>query len=161
MPNALGGQDGYYSATKGTALSYTDNGDGTITDEVTGLMWKKCSEGYNEADNCLALPVGAVAKMDWETALVTCEADETAEYTDWRLPNIRELSSIINYGNEIAEIPTIDNDFFPNTRTSYYWSSTTSQYVGCEFAAWRVLFDDGSTNYNGKGNTEYVRCVRG
>ncbi|MDY0361895.1 MAG: DUF1566 domain-containing protein [Desulforegulaceae bacterium] len=121
---------------------FTDNGDGTITDNKTGLMWMK-----ETADN----------KMNWKDALSYCENLDYAGYSDWRLPNIKELGSIVDYS---AYNPAIDTNFFPDTMSSYYWSSTTYSYGAVD--AWRVYFDYGSGHGPGnKSNTYYVRAVRG
>ena len=143
------GQDGDYQ--KGQARSYTDNSDGTITDNSTGLMWKKCSEGLSGSD----CETGSATTMNWTTATSTCESDETAGYTDWRLPNIKELLSIVDYGKVY---PAIDTDVFPATVGDYYWSSTA--YFGLPNISWSVDFYDGNTGYGAKGDVDYVRCVR-
>lgn len=146
---ALGGQDGYYE--EGTALSYTDNLDGTITDGATGLMWKKCSEGKTG----VACETGADTTKTWTEALAVCEADTTGGYTDWRLPNIRELLSIVDYG---TANPAINSLF--NSLSDYYWSSTSYQDPGNQNLAWYVDFLDGGTSNDNKTNSYYVRCVR-
>ena len=147
---ALGGQDGYYATTKGTALAYTDNGNATITDTATGLMWKKCSEGKT-GNTCAT---GSNTTKTWTQALSVCEADTTASFTDWRLPNIRELSSLVDYERFSPAI----NPFF-STESNLYWSSTT--YLDDPYFAWFVSFHDGDTNVVDKTYPYYVRCVRG
>jgi len=146
---ALGGQDGYYE--EGTALSYTDNLDGTISDGATGLMWKKCSEGKTG----VSCETGADTTKTWTEALAVCEADTTGGYTDWRLPNIRELLSIVDYGT--AE-PAINSLF--SSQSDLYWSSTSYQNPGDQGYAWFVYFFDGHTDVGDKASSYYVRCVR-
>ena len=116
------------------------NGDGTITDTSSGLMWQQASSG----------------EMVWKPALSYCESLSVAGFNDWRLPNQRDLGSIVDY--EIYN-PTIDTDYFPNTVLSYYWSSST--YVNYSSAAWAVTFSDGYVSHNFTYNGSYVRCVRG
>lgn len=148
------GQDGQYQ--KGLPASgarFVDNTDSTISDNATGLMWKKCGEGQTGSD-CSG---GSADTPDWTTALSTCEADTTAGHTDWRLPNRNELLSIVS----LATVnPAIDTTFFPNTQSDHYWSSSTYQYPGVEGIAWGVNFYNGDTDANGKGSGFYVRCVR-
>jgi hypothetical protein len=125
--------------------SYTDNGDGTITDNRTGLMWLRDASNYNSG-----------SAQTWENALSGCESFTYAGYSDWRLPNVRELMSIVNYG---VYNPAINTTYFSNTQSSYYWSSTT--YAGYTTYAWRVHFRNGYVTNNYKTNSYYVRPVRG
>ena len=143
------GCDAWYH--KGLKLSYTDNnGNGTITDNNTGLMWVKdpsSIEGWG-------IP-GSPSQMTWTDAIASCEALDYAGHTDWRLPNIKELQSIVDYSRTI---PCID-PVFTNAQSSNYWSSTTSAtFTG---NAWSVGFYDGGVYGNGKTSTNYVRPVRG
>jgi hypothetical protein len=119
---------------------FTDNGDGTITDNKTGLMWMK-----ETADNT----------MTWKDAFSYCENLDYAGYSDWRLPNIKELGSIVDYS---AYNPAIDTNFFPDTMSSYYWSSTTGSNDTDN--AWLVYFYNGDDCDYYKSNTYYVRAVR-
>ncbi len=142
------GDDGYYQ--KGIAHSYTDNGDGTITDNVTGLMWAKDGNGPGcNNGNQIA---------SWEAAIDWAEGLTFAGYSDWRLPNRRELHSIVNYGRYNS---AIDTTYFPNTLTIYfYWSGTTD--AGKTTQAWGTNFKDGRTTVLNKGSmNNYVRAVRG
>lgn len=75
--------------------------------------------------------------------------------SDYRLPNIKELMSIADYGRYS---PAIDTDFFPNCQSDYYWSSTT--YAADTDYAWVVGFDDGLVSYDVKYSHYFVRPVR-
>ncbi|MDD5519037.1 MAG: DUF1566 domain-containing protein, partial [Candidatus Omnitrophica bacterium] len=79
-----------------------------------------------------------------------------AGYSDWRLPNVRELMSIVNYG---VYNPAINTTYFSNTQSSDYWSSTT--YASNTPYAWRVSFSGGHVSCYDKTNSYYVRPVRG
>ncbi|MGK5092446.1 DUF1566 domain-containing protein [Deltaproteobacteria bacterium TL4] len=121
--------------------SYTDNGNSTITDNVTGLMWQK------EDNN---------STYTWSAAGTYCDNLSLGGYTDWTLPNRRQLISIVNVGRYN---PAINTTYFLNTKSSYYWSSTT--YANDTSYAWYVYFGYGRVNYSNKTSTYYVRCVRG
>jgi len=79
-------------------------------------------------------------------------------YSDWRLPTVKELASIVNYSIPYPG-PTIDTGYFPNTVSSFYWSSTT--YASHTSSAWGVNFNYGNDNMSNKNNSYYVRAVRG
>lgn len=130
--------------------SYTDNGDGTVTDNRTGLMWVRD-------------PVAAsISAADtWENAINACEsgignAGTYAGYTDWRLPNAKELVSIADYS---GANPTINATYFLNTVSASYWSSTSVQALS--IYAWILNFANGTLGPNDKISAVYVRCVRG
>ncbi len=133
-----------------------DNGDGTVTDGKTNLMWKQCSEGLEGAD----CATGAATMHTWAGALQTPSILNAsvgfAEYTDWRLPNVKELHSILE---EQCYNPAINSSSFPNTASSYYWTGTA--YASNSSYAWGVGFYDGSASGNYRSGNRYVRLVRG
>ena len=110
---------------------YTDNGDGTISDAQTGLMWSKCSYGQtydgNDDDGDQVICEGSPAFGTWQQAFAWA-ADSNANvdhgHSDWRLPNIKELGSIVDFG---SAKPAINQNIFPNTASGPYWSSTPSR----------------------------------
>ena len=122
------------------AASFTDNGDGTVTDHITSLVWQQ------EDDN---------SKYTWANALTYCENLSLAGKSDWRLPNVRELESLVD---DSAHTPAINETYFPNTNLLNYWSSTT--YEISTARAWGVASGSGNLGDFGKGNDNYVRCVR-
>lgn len=134
----------------------TDNGDDTITDTATGLMWKKCMEGVT-GNSC---ETGAAAAFTWQAALrqpgVVNSGGGFAGQTDWRLPNIRELTSIVE---EQCYDPAINLTRFPNTPSSVVWSGSPNAYLS-DFA-WNVNFNDGGSSYNYRSYSFQVRLVRG
>ena len=119
---------------------FIDNGDGTVTDMVTGLMWQQLTVG----------------KMNWEDAIAYCENLILAGYDDWRLPNLKELTFIVDY---TRHDPSINRTYFPNTMPFVYWSS--SPYAGHSYHAWLVNFYYGGVYNGAKAGHYYVRCVRG
>jgi hypothetical protein len=124
--------------------SLADNGDGTITDTLTGLMWQRQDDRTARA---------------WEQALAYCEGLSLAGASDWRLPNITELQSIVDYG---TSMPAIDGALFPGLgMMDPYWSSTTNAgSIPAEARAWYVQFYGGQTQHSSKMDSNYVRCVR-
>ena len=158
------GQDGETQA--GADLTYVDNGDGTITDQNTGLMWEKQSDDGSAHDRDTFLT--------WANApshITTLNTTSFAGYTDWRMPNMRELSSLVNYG---AASPAITTSAFHTncfggctvtqcscTAFNFYWSSTT--LTNLTTATFAVNFTDGTVNVFTKssGFTAAVRGVRG
>jgi hypothetical protein len=124
------------------AGSLTDNGNGTVTDGGTLLTWQQ----------------GESSTMTWEAALTYCEGLSLAGSTDWRLPNHKELLSLVDY---TRLYPSINTTLFPNAISSFYWSSTTN--AGWTSFAWFVDFSYGATSnyYLFKTDSNYVRCVRG
>ena len=94
----------------------------------------------------------------WQNALSYCENLSWAGHGDWRLPNRKELRSIVD--NHDASSPVIDTTAFPATPSSYYfWSS--SSYASLVSLAWLVGFYSGNLGSGGKSGTSYARCVRG
>jgi hypothetical protein len=100
--------------------NFVDNGDGTISDLATGLMWQQADDG---------------TARDWEDALAYAEGLELAGYDDWRLPNVKELQSIVDYtrspdtSNSAAIDPLFSTtqilDPDNNPQYPYFWTGTT------------------------------------
>ena len=118
-----------------------DNGDGTVSDLRTGLVWQK---------------VGADKPMTWEQALAACSSLNLAGKTDWRLPNIKELRSL---SDDTRSRPSVDRAFFPSVQSSAYWSSTTQS--NRPERAWHTDFASGLVTYTDKTASLLVLAVRG
>ncbi len=137
---------------------FTDNNDGTITDTKTGLMWKKCMEGVSGA-NCGG---GSADSFTWQAALQrpgVVNGGGFAGNSDWRLPNIKELRSIVEVK---CFDPAINLTRFPNTPASVVWSG--SPIASNSSGAWGVGFDDGVSSYGDgcyRDGSYQVRLVRG
>lgn len=133
-----------------------DNNDGTVTDSKTGLMWKQCLEGV-EGDNC---ENNSPNTFTWQQALqqpgTVNDGGGFAGYTDWRLPNIRELRSIVE---EQCYNLAINLNRFPNTQSFLVWSG--SPYAYDSDYAWAVYFLNGSSGISYRFNSFAVRLVRG
>jgi len=132
----------------------------TVKDRISGLVWKRCSEGV-ENDMGVCDSVSKPPKFTWKLALQRPDLANLAEhggYTDWRLPNINELMTLIE---RACASPTINETVFPNTATGYYWSSTVQQ-SGSGSHVWSVNFLFGySSVYGQSSGTGAVRLVRG
>jgi hypothetical protein len=130
---------------------FTDNNDGTVTDELTDLIWLKNA-------NCFGT-------RNWSSALTDCSglANGSCGLTDgsvagdWHLPNVRELQSLIDYARLTPALPA--GHPFTGATSSYYWSSTTS-VLNTSFA-WDVTFGSGNVDGIDKSYNYYVWCVRG
>ena len=132
------------------------NGDGTVTDELTGLMWKRCLEGQSGI-GCTQISAQAFI---WEAAKQQADnvnkKSRFAGYSDWRIPNIKELSSIVE--NKCHD-PAINLSVFPNTPSIFVWSSTPS--ISGKNHAWGVDFSSGYAGYSLRDSADKsVRLVR-
>lgn len=145
----------YVRCVKGEELPFglfIDNGDATISDLATGLMWQQADGGF----------------PTWEGAISYCETLSLGNYQDWRLPNMKELVSIID---ETRYAPSLKTEFFPFfvcDANESNWSSTTDMYAP-DFIytypnAFTVNLWSGDTWDDDKENIYYplpsVRCVR-
>jgi len=149
------GQDGFYQVGCPMAGRFVDNGDGTVTDNCTGLMWQKDTADIN-GDGTIVWEQDAVT---WQTALKYCEGLEFAGHDDWRLPNVRELQSIVDYGRIWPSIDpafTAKCDTWP---TSYYWTSSTPKPFPS--STWVIGFGVGELGNDPKRSPYYLRAVRG
>jgi hypothetical protein len=133
-----------------------DNGDGTITDSKTNLMWKKCLEGVT-GDNC---ENNSPTMLTWQKAQehfeTVNEGDGFAGYTDWRLPRIEELRTLVE---QQCYKPAINATRFPNTPSTFVWAK--SLYAGHSDYAWYVNFGNGSSYADVRSVNSAIRLVRG
>ena len=120
---------------------FKDNGDGTITDNTTGLVWQKMQSPTTVA---------------WEEALVYCNDLVLAGKSNWRMPNIKELQSL---NEEKLFKPSFNKTYFINISSGNFWSSTTMQNSTSK--AWDINIDYGIVSYNEKSVKEFVLAVRG
>src|SRR5262249_26271131 len=141
----------------GPALSYTDNGD-TFTDNNTLLEWEKKVTGGGGSGTCLTNLHGVDSTCTWAQAtgawIAAINASNLGGHNDWRVPNIKELQSIMDYSrrNPATSVPG-------STAMVFYWSSTNS--AGSSSGAWVVEGFSGFTFAGTKNESRYVRAVRG
>lgn len=143
-----------------------DNGDGTITDKATNLMWAQADNGEG---------------IDWENALAYAENSSLAGHTDWRLPNVKELQSIVDYSYSTSaadanlQKAAIDPMFSCTTITNeagnndygYYWTSTSARFQKGTpyYYAWYVAFGQAVNNqgadFHGAGAVRFDTKYKG
>lgn len=176
---AFYGQDAQHS---GNAFSYQDNGDGTVTDLVTGLMWQQTTDSDGDGD------IDADDKMTHSGAQAYCEGLTLAGYTDWRLPDIKTLYSLIDFtGSDCSSYTGTDTSvltpFIDNSVFDYNWGDAAaderlidSQYASDTLYVGNTANDGGSTLFGvnfadgrikgyglavgGTDKTFYCMCVR-
>jgi hypothetical protein len=168
------------SATPGRTATptprFVDNGDGTITDTTTGLMWEKKGDdgGLHDLDRTFTwsmsgstLPNGQV----FTNFIAALNAGNFAGRRDWRLPTLEELQTIVSTGGTTPGRPVVppafDDDCRPGctssqcscTKALNYWTATID--VGNNQRAWYVLFNTGQSGTGLKTLQFYARAVRG
>ncbi len=145
----------------GATLSYQDNGNGTITDLNTGLMWEKKDATFGLHGQFLLRHwsgngIGNLTIWDWLDDVNAEGGTGFAGHNDWRIPNVKELQSIVDYG---VSNPSIDS-LFANTEPLFpYWLSSTIDLAPT--FAWFVSFADGHVDGGSKSDANSVRAVRG
>ncbi len=153
------GTSGAYLVPTWTGVRFTDNGDGTVRDNLTDLVWLKdasCSDLAGTDVN---------GGGHWQTALLaahnlasgTCGLSDGSSANDWRLPNINELHSLVDLSQSDQALPV--GHPFISPASWFYWSSST--YVYNDNYAWRVYMSDGNVDDGAKSGIYYVWPVRG
>lgn len=137
---------------------FTDNNNGTVTDNLTGLIWLKNANAFG--------------RRTWAQAMSDANGLHSGMHSltdgskagDWRLPNLRELHSLVDYGRGGAvsgpAVPA-GNPFTGVEWSGPYWSSTSDAGDTSGTSAWFVGFDLGVVNSDDKSNNSFVWCVRG
>jgi hypothetical protein len=146
------GQDGDIQAgVAWPSPRFTDNGNGTVTDNLTGLVWLRNA-------NCFGLRTWATALTDANAlASGSCGLTDGSVAGDWRLPNVNELESLIHAG-EANTATWLNTQGFINVQSDFYWSSSTYAY-NTGFA-WVVYMRVGGVYAGYKPNVVYVWPVR-
>lgn len=162
------GDDGAVRA--GASLQYADNGDGTITDLNTGLMWEKLSDDGTIHDR----DTSYTWTQAFDVKIAALNAASFAGYGDWRLPNVKELQSIIAYSMAAITRPAVDPVFdtgcvaacsvltcscAASESGAFFWTSTTVATDSSH--AWVVYFHAGDVYDQSKDAAHFVRAVRG
>lgn len=125
----------------------------TVVDTHTGLMWKRCVEGYIwEQNTCVSI---SQPERNWQVALQGAAGEAFADYNDWRLPNKKELDSIVD---RRCYAPAVNDLVFPSTPSALHWSSSPNA-IRFE-VSWVVDFERGGHRGQDKQDTAVVRFVR-
>lgn len=148
-------------------VRFADNGDGTVTDTKTGLMWQQTTDdgSIRDKDSFYTWSTGAPYNPDGSaffTFLATLNGPTPfAGYGDWRLPSLTELKTIVDLSAPGcgSGSPCIDQTAFGPSQASLYWSATTS--AGAPLSARRLSFVDAGVSDASKTVFNYVRAVRG
>ena len=131
---------------------YIVDGNDTVIDKNTGLMWQRCNLGQSGVD----CATGSADVVTWKEAIDVAQADTGFSYDDWRLPNVNELMSLV----EIAcYSSSINETIFPATASGSNWTSTRVENNAT--SAHKVGFSDGRILSAIKSSTAKVRLVRG
>ena len=141
-------------------LRFTDHGDNTTTDNLTGLVWAKHANLMVTRDPTFdADDTANDGRVTWQHALdyvAKLNSENYLSHTDWRLPNRRELRSLADYALFNPALPS--GHPFTQVQSSYYWSSTSSAYY--KYYAWTVGMNYGIVNYGDRTDDGYVWPVR-
>ena len=139
-------------ASNPASVYVVDSANGTVTDTRTGLMWDGCARGLSG----VGCATGTASAFTWQAALDDAGTIGTYKgYNDWRLPNLKELRSLVE---ECRIIPSINEFAFPNTPVSFFWSGSPA--AGVAYAAWYVGFGGGYGSPANRNNAYQVRLVR-
>lgn len=139
---------------------FLDGEDGTVTDLRFGLMWSTCTYGQSYDTAAKTCKGDGEALNTWSVALHSEDVmnDENAfGYSDWRLPNIKELRTIVE---RACRNPAIRSEIFPDSLNVVYWSNTGDAEVNPELIGRVVDFSDGSEFFKATSDNIYVRHVR-
>lgn len=127
----------------------TISGNNVVTDNSTGLMWQQCSEGLRGAD----CTIGTSETYTW--SVVVGNIGRFAGYTDWRIPNKKELRTLVAKN---CYRPSINSSVFPNTPLNFFWTSSPAAHF--DSGAWLVSFNYGYDFLVDRFNIAHIRLVR-
>ncbi len=152
-------------SSTGAELSASATSWSCVKDNITGLIWEKKTDdnGIHDKDNTYKW--GGVGHEgsnygtyynDWDTLVNGSNAGSgLCGYTDWRVPSVGELESLVNF-NQVS--PSIDTTYFPNTPASHFWSASPG--AGYSPSAWNVYFNNGNSDGHLRDYSFQVRLVR-
>ena len=139
--------------------NFLENHDETVSDKITGLMWAKCQQGHSGLE-CQNGGTGGnldAQTFDWQQALQEAENSTLAGYGNWRLPNIKELESLIEYS---CIAPALNLQTFPRVSNSQSITWTSSIANLFDDQSFYVNFFNGTTSADTRTTLRFVRLVR-
>ncbi|MDR4651859.1 MAG: DUF1566 domain-containing protein [Nitrosomonas sp.] len=132
---------------------FTLHGDGTVTHHKTGLMWMRCALGQNwNGADC----TGSAYPYNWQDALRAADGFSFAGRGDWRLPDVKELGSIVE---QACVLPATNKTIFPVQLIAGIWSASPD--VSNMIRVWGLFFAEGTPQLYGKTSHHHVLLVRG
>ena len=144
IPCAGTGQDGDIQA--GVSVPgprFTDQGNGTVQDNLTGLIWLQNANCFGQQDWANALNTANNLKDDPASTTTDCGLSDGSVLGDWRLPNVKELLSLVDFHGNLPALPP--GHPFVNVLNTFYWSSTTVASVASTEVAWTINLGDSDT----------------
>ena len=141
----------------GYAEFLRDNTNNIVLDTKTNLVWQDDANASSVTKKWVTqanYDDGNYSDTSGDTAIMYCEDLNLSGYEDWRLPNIKELLSIVDKSRYNPAVKSV----FQNISSGYYWSSSTR--TNFSNSAWYVYFGSGGSDDDGKDDSLYVRCVR-
>lgn len=137
--------------------SFSDNGDGTVTDKRNGLQWMRCSVGQQwSSGDC----TGQALAVPWQSAKDRADRINTTGqffFNDWRLPNVRELAMITE---RQCSNPRTNLELFPNTPSGDFWTSVAKSSGGYEPDVFTIGFGNQGVSTAHPSSEKYARLVR-
>lgn len=140
------------SALPNQASSRYSASNGVVTDNKTSLMWQQCSLGQTYSSGSCS---GTATRLTWTVATSQASAASDFGFSDWRLPDRKELESLVDLA---CASPAINAEIFPATAAVRYWSS--SPYLSGDSLLWSLNFYDGQVFAQAGTETAAVRLVR-
>ena len=154
--------------SNGYALAASATNWSCVQDNVTGLIWEVKTDDGSERDKDNFYRWGGLSAIgrdssnrefsyydDWNDLVDTANSERLCSFNDWRVPDIEELRSIVDYS---GTNPSIDTNYFPNTSSAWYWSASPITYF--DDYAFRLYFGYGYESYSSRSNYYRVRLVR-
>lgn len=139
---------------------FTDNIDGTVTDNLTGLIWLKNANCYGVRawSTEYADPgLGNAIDVCYFTIDGACGLTDNSDLGDWRLPNVKEMQSLVDFSNNDPSLPS--GHPFTNVQNTFYWTSSTAGFNTDQ--GWHVMLNRGYSAVDHKSNERFVWPVRG